>query len=422
VEESQESDESEPDDHVVRLDDLASPVFTPDVDQIRGLLATMGAEVVLDPDVLRTRAVAEVGLDDFGDRSYEPALAALVAAIDEWAELSVMGRFTMASQLVQLLTNRLLLTDLLTRHPEIHQIEVEAPIIIAGLPRTGTTHLHNLMAADPALRSLPYWESLEPIPRPAEDGHEPDPRIERTDQAVWFMDQALPRFPLMHEITTHHVHEEIQLLAIDFSTMFFETLAYVPAWRDRYLAHDQTASYRYLRTVLQALQHLRGGRRWVLKSPQHIEQFAVLNEVFPDATVVVTHRDPVNVVVSLATMIAYAARLSAEPVRPEVFGRYWADRVETMLRACVRDREVLPADRSIDVRFDEFMADDLAMIRRIYHLADQPLGAEAQGATAAYLAGHRRGRQGRIDYRAADVGLDPDELAARFAFYVDRFL
>ncbi len=160
----------------------------------------------------------------------------------------------------------------------------------------------------------------------------------------------------------------------------------------------------------------------MLKSPQHIEQFVALTEVFPDATVVVTHRDPVNVVVSLATMIAYTARMSADPVEPEVLGRYWADRVETMLRACVRDRSVLPADRSIDVRFDEFMADDLAMVRRIYALADQPFDQRAEQATSSYLAEHRRGREGRIDYQAEAVGLDVDDLRRRFAFYVDRFL
>jgi hypothetical protein len=410
-----------PPDAPQRIDDLDAPTFTPEVDEIRALLASMAPDRVPDPDALRARATAEVGLDDFGDRSYEAQLTVLVDALNDWSDLSAMGRTTMSAQLVGMLVNRLLLTDLLVRHPEIHDIEIVAPIVIAGLPRTGTTHLHNLMAADPALRSLPYWESLEPVPLPAERGIEPDPRLARTDQAVWFMDQALPLFPLMHEITTTHVHEEIQLLAIDFSTMYFETLAHVPAWRDHYLAHDQTGPYRYLKTVLQALQHLRGGRRWVLKSPQHIEQFGVLARVFPDATVVVTHRDPVNVVVSLATMITYSARLSAEPVRPEVFGRYWADRVETMLRACVRDRDLLPADQSIDVRFDEFMADDLAMVRRIYVRAGQPFDRGAEQATGEYLAGHRRGRQGRIDYQAEAVGLDPDELAQRFAFYVDRF-
>ncbi len=187
---------------VVRITDLAAPGFTPAVDEIRSLMASMADACVLAPDALHAQACAESGLEDFGDRSYEAPLAALVEAIDDWRALSPVGRVVVHTQLVQLLKNRLLLTDLLGRHPEIHEIEVVAPIVIAGLPRTGTTHLHNLMAADPALRSLPYWESLEPIPARAEIGVEPDPRLARTDQAVSFMNEAMPLFSLMHEIST----------------------------------------------------------------------------------------------------------------------------------------------------------------------------------------------------------------------------
>ena len=186
------------------------------------------------------------------------------------------------AQLLQWLKNRLLLTDLLTRHPEIHDIELLPPVVIAGLPRTGTTHLHNLLAAAPTFRTLPYWESVEPFPLPAEAGVEPDPRLGRGwTSAVQSMDMLMPHFALMHEMTTEHVHEEIQLLANDFSTMLMETLAHVPRWRDYYLAHDQTSHYEYLATQLKALQFLRGGRRWLLKSPQHLEQLPVLDAGLP---------------------------------------------------------------------------------------------------------------------------------------------
>lgn len=406
----------------VHIEDLAHPVFTPEVEEIRAAMATMATDCVLGTDALLERAQVESGLDDYGDRSFVEPLTVLVDALVETAGLSPSGVVSLHTQLVQLLRNRLLLTDLLARHPEIHEVEVSAPIVIAGLPRTGTTHLHNLLAADPALRYLPYWESIEPFPAPAEAGLESDPRIARTEQAVWFMDLAMPLFPLMHEITPWAAHEEIHLLAIDFSTMYFETMAHVPAWTEYYRAHDQTPHYRYLHTTLQALQFLTGDRRWVLKSPQHIEQFGPLADVFADATFVVTHRDPVDVVISMATMIAYTARMSADPVRPDLLGRYWADRIEQMLRACVRDRDLLPADQTIDVRFDEFMADDLAMVERIYGLADQPFDGAAHEAMARYLADHRRGRLGRIDYRPGDVGLDRDELRERLAFYVERFL
>jgi hypothetical protein len=226
----------------------------------------------------------------------------------------------------------------------------------------------------------------------------------------------------MHEMTSDHVHEEIQLLAIDFSTMFFETLAPVPTWAEYYRAHDQRPHYRYLRVVLQALTHLRGGDRWVLKSPQHLEQLPVLADVFPDATVVVTHRDPVTVTVSMATMVAYTSRMHAHPVDAVALGRSWADRIEAMLSACLRDRDVLGPERSLDVRFDDFMADELGTARRVLELAGHPVTPKADAAMRSYLATHQRGRLGRIEYRAADVGLDLDELRERFAPYTARFL
>src|SRR5207302_11071816 len=171
----------------------------------------------------------------------------------------------------------------------------------------------------------------------------------------------------------------------------FETMALIPSWRDHYMAHDQTPSYGYLKTVLRVLTWLRGGERWVLKSPQHLEQFGPLMATFPDATVIVTHRDPVSVTSSMATVIAYTARLNQATVDTGRIGRYWADRVEDLLRACAGDRELLPADQSIDVRFNEFMADDVAMVERIYELAGQPMTSEARSAMDAFMATHPRG-------------------------------
>jgi hypothetical protein len=404
------------------LTDLAEPQFGPEIAALRANMAAMARDLDFAPDAMRSRAASEIGFDDFGDGQYEAPFEVLADAIDRSEILSPVGRLMMHAQLLQLLRNRLLLADLLARHPEIDDIEIARPIIICGLPRTGTTHLHNLMAADPALRSLPYWESLEPIPLPAEVDADPDPRLARCEMGLQFVNQAMPHFKRMHEMTTWHVHEEIQLLAMDFSTMFFESVALLPPWRDYYMSHDQTPHYRYMKRVLKAVQFLRGGNRWVLKSPQHLEQFGPLLETFPDGTFVVTHREPVAVVTSMATMAAYSARMYHDPIDPELFGRYWADRLEAMLRDCVRDRGRLPTEQSIDVRFDEFMAGDIAMVRRIYDLADQAFTEDVEAVMVAYMAEHPQGRHGRIDYRAEDVGLDRSELERRFGFYADRFL
>jgi PAS domain-containing protein len=231
----------------------------------------------------------------------------------------------------------------------------------------------------------------------------------------------MPEFKRMHEMTVDHVHEEIQLLAVDISSMLFETIAPMPSWRDHYLARDQRPSYAYLKKTLQALQWLRGGSRWVLKSPQHIEQFPALVETFPDAVFVVTHRDPVSVTASMMTMLGYSARLGQDPVDTRAIGSYWADRLERMLRSCADHRDQLPAERTLDVRFDEFMADEMAMVHRIYRMAGQPVTDRSDAAMHAFMAEHPRGRHGGVRYDLAPFGVDRGALRSALGFYVDRF-
>ncbi len=159
----------------------------------------------------------------------------------------------------------------------------------------------------------------------------------------------------------------------------------------------------------------------MLKSPQHLEQFGPLMAVFPDATVVVTHRDPVSITASLATMVSYTARLNHRHVDPQAIGRYWADRLVDMLGSCVRDRDLLPAARSADVRFDEFMAGDIATVERIYRLAGQPMTPDARAAMDRFMAEHPRGRHGAIAYDLQQFGLDRAERRKALAFYIERF-
>ncbi len=407
----------------VRIDDLTEPRFTEEVRAILDFMDEAGSQLSLEPEGLMDASTAETGLEDFGAPDFGERLEVLCRAMRDEGGFNGAGVMQQHGFLSGLLKNRLLIEDLLQRHPEILEEQIAAPIIVCGLPRTGTTHLHNLMSADPALRSLPYWESLEPVlaereqPAPGT----PDPRKERTAMALSFLDAAMPYFNRMHEMTVEHTHEEIQLLAIDFSTMLFETTAPMPTWRDHYLARDQRSSYAYLLRVLKVLQWLRGGTRWVLKSPQHLEQFPALVETFPDATFVVTHRDPVSVTASMVTMLAYSARLTRDRVDVEAIGHYWADRLERMLRRCTEDRDVLPADQTIDVLFDEFMADDLAMVGRVYDLAGQPFDGRSRASMAAFMTEHPRGKFGTVQYDLGQFGLDTGERRAALACYTERF-
>jgi hypothetical protein len=408
--------------NVVRLEDLAEPRFSAEAQQILDMMAAMAPECALDANALHAKASADTGLNDFGPEDYRERLDVYLAAVREIGGLHAAGVVNFYGQLLQLLKNRLLLTDLLTRHPEIDDIELAPPVVIAGLPRTGTTHLHNLLAAPPTFRTMPYWESVEPFPLPQEAGVEPDPRRARMDVAVSVINTVMPHFALMHEMTTDHVHEEIQLLANDVSTMLFETLGEVPRWRDYYRTHDQTPHYECLARQLKAMQFLRGGRRWLLKSPQHLEQVPVLDRVFPGSIVVFTHRDPVPVALSMIAMITYSARMHRSPVPVEQIADSWIDRLEQMLTALVRDRDTIGPQRSIDMRFNDFMADEPGAAERAYALAGEPFTEEARTAVAGYLAGHQRGRLGNVETSYEMFGLAEDDLRSRFAPYVERFL
>jgi hypothetical protein len=408
--------------NVVRLEDLAEPRFSAEAQQILDVMAAMAPGCALDADALHAKASADTGLNDFGPEDYRERLDVYLAALREIGGLHAAGVVNFYGQLLQLLKNRLLLTDLLSRHPEIDDIELAPPVVIAGLPRTGTTHLHNLLAAPPTFRTMPYWESVEPFPLPQEAGVEPDPRRARMDVAVSVINTVMPHFALMHEMTTDHVHEEIQLLANDVSTMLFETLGEVPRWRDYYRTHDQTPHYECLARQLKAMQFLRGGRRWLLKSPQHLEQVPVLDRVFPGSIVVFTHRDPVPVALSMIAMITYSARMHRSPVPVEQIADSWIDRLDQMLTALVRDRDTIGPQRSIDMRFNDFMADEAGAAERVYALAGEPFTEEARTAVAGYLAGHQRGRLGNVETSYEMFGLTEDDLRSRFAPYVERFL
>jgi len=406
----------------IRIEDLASPELTPlqqNVIRAAGRMpVTLTEQAVLDTAMKRT------GLSDFGPDDFRERLRVWLASVEEDSDLGPVGRVGVFRDCVRYAANRLRLEDLLRRHPEILEVPIRRPIIIGGLPRSGTTHLLNGIAADARLRSLPYWESLEPIPDPAErpEPGQEDPRLVRCRESHVQQDALMPLLKNMHDMTPEHVHEEIEVQALDFSSYELEWIATVPRWRDYYLSHDQTPHYAYLRKALQALQWLRGPDRWVLKSPQHMEQLVPLLDTFPDATVVLTHRDPVSVIASAITMLAYGDRLRRKRVDPPAVAGYWIDRIERLLRACVRDRDHIPAEQGLDVPFHEFMGDPAGWIGRIYALAELEPTAEARTSLQAFLGANPRGKHGRILYDLeADFGLDPAKLRQRFDFYFERF-
>jgi len=256
----------------------------------------------------------------------------------------------------------------------------------------------------------------------------PDGRRRQCAQEWADLQRLLPLLAHMHEMSPDHVHEDLELQALDLTTYNIEWTARLPRWRDWYLSHDREPHYRFLRTALQALQWLdrRAGRppsRWLLKCPQHLENLRVLHSVFPDAVLVLTHRDPVDALQSAATMIAYGDRLRRTRVNPPGTAAYWLDRLEGMLQACVAQRDAWPAHRSLDLRFHDVVRDETAAMQAVYRVAAVDMTPSLRARLAQHL--RKRPAEGRPTMRydlLGDFGLDPCAARARFTPYIARFL
>lgn len=403
--------------HTIRVDDLRAPQLT-DVQKQALSLATQNP-VALTVDAVLETASRRTGLTDFGPSDFTKRLAVWLAEYSRSANRTALGGAMAFRMCARYATARLRLQDLFQKYPQIADEQIVAPIIVIGLPRSGTTHLLNALATDDRFQSLPLWESYEPV-RPTDSA---DQRYARALKEHEQGQILLPHQQAMHPMSPDHIHEEIELQGPDFSSYTFEWFASsAPTWRDYYLAHDQTPHYLYMKRALQAIQWQRQDqRRWILKSPQHLEQLGPLLAAFPDAVLVVTHRDPVSVLQSAATMVTYSARLHSKTVDPPAIFDYWADRIDNLLRSSVRDRHLLNDRPSIDIGFSDFMNDQLGIIEAVYRNAE--VDFEPQRTTAlAYLQSHRRGNSGHIAYDVrADFDADPQQLHDRFRFYTSAF-
>ncbi|MFV8244929.1 sulfotransferase family protein [Mycolicibacterium peregrinum] len=408
---------------VIEFDDLAAPRLTEAQRQI--LDYTESRAVDLDIATMLAEARMQAGVDDLDDTDvFSDRLAAHVAAIEADTGLTQLARMTLRARVVRLLRNRLSLTDLIKRYPEIESIPIEKPFIVVGMPRSGTTHLVNLVAADPRRRALPYWESQEPIPALGRgpDIYGVDPRYARVKAEHDALMASTPLVAAMHDRYPEAIEEEVEILDLDLASYVLEWHARVPDWRDYYLGLDQTRHYAYLKKVLQALTFLRGPRAWVLKSPQHCEQLGPLMATFPDATVAFTHRDPVAVIQSAITMMAYGDRMRRTSIDPDWLLDYWTDRVHRLLSACVRDRELVSADRSIDVAFHHLNGNELPLLEQLYARGGVELTSKARKRFEQYLDSNPRGKHGHIRYDLQrHFGVSAEDLRGRFDFYFDRF-
>lgn len=377
------------------------------------------SDVRFDEKELLEEARKAEGLQDFGPDEFREGLRVLIETIEK-NPFTEKGRYRNRQRLLRLLTTRLRIQEAFRRHPEIREREIRRPLFLTGLPRSGTSALFNLLAADPAARPLLLWESQFPDPAWGLAPGETDPRYLAVKAYTDQTREKNPEFTKIH-FASADTPEECVLVhayAFDGGQMGFEIM--MEPYASWLREHDLRPLYSYYADLLRLLDWQRPGERWLLKTPAHLWALDVLVETFPDCCIVWNHRDPVVCIASISSMthmiMGDQVDMSAAELGPRCLDYYVAS-----LEHGLEQRAALDPARFADVDYGALVADNLGAARAIYEHFGLPLGAETRQALEAHASSHPQGKHGRHEYDIADFGMSPDEVRARFADYIERF-
>lgn len=379
---------------------------------------------MLELDRLVEAAVGATGLADLGGDSWREGAQRLVDDLNAGAALHEIGSVIASSEIVEYLSSRLRIVEWVGRHPEITRRTIRPPIVILGQPRTGTTILFGVLAQDPGNRLPLTWEVDRPWPPPRSDTYDADARITEVQARLEGTELLIPGFATMHEMGARLGQECVRITGGEFRSMIFPTQYRIPAYQ-RWLLHeaDMAPAYRYHRLFLQYLDAGHPGRRWVLKSPAHLWALDALMAEYPETLVIHTHRDPLRVVCSLASLTDLLRRLASDSASiASAAAGWWEDVADGLDRAVAARRNgTVPPHQAVDVYFADFLADPLGVVGQIYDRLGIELTAETENAMRAYLAGNPQEKRGGHDYRFADTGLDAGVVRERTAAYREYF-
>lgn len=387
--------------------------------------------ITLDAAALQSAAMdAAGGLHDFGDDSFRPGLEQLCNALNHEARLSDIGVGALQQKIVAQLANRLRMEAHIRQHPEILDEVIAAPLIIVGLPRTGTTKLHRLLSRDPRFWWMAFWESQMPVPLPGETPQDPTPRRQQGQAIVDMMTGAMPDLAAIHPMANDEADEEFMLMEHSFLSDF-NAYAHVPSYMQWLSLQDERPAYALLRRMLQFLQWQKRQRgieaqRWVLKAPHHLHRMALLLDAFPDAQLVQTHRDPATSIPSIASFIHTLHRIYSTQSDPSVVGADWCARMHGGLYATMQLRQQPPhRHRFLDVAFEDTVARPLQVVERIYDFIGWTLDDATRASMATWLEEDNREHArnaGAHRYSPEAFGFTTDGLRDRFADYIGRHI
>ena len=377
----------------------------------------------LNPEKLLRRAQQKVGLSDLGYEFSHEGFDILHEAYETEARLSLTGRLMTRHQSVRLLCHRLRIEEALKRNPGVATLPVTRPVFITGLPRSGTTLLHRLLAQDPAHRAPLSWELFYPVPAPTREWIMGDTRIAKVDIMLRGFNRITPDLRIAHEVGTRLPEECITIFNHTFLSFVFTFSHHVPSYRAWLERQDLTPAYAFHRFFQQYLQSGWTAERWVLKAPAHLFGLSALLAVYPDAHIIQTHRDPLAVAPSFASFTVAMRRALSSVVEPVAVAReqaqLWARAVDHAIR--FRDSEPRSSAQFCDVAYRDLIDDPMGTVRRIYGQFHLPLTETAQSAMRHFLMRDGSRRRTPHAYALEEFGLNRREEERRYAFYCQRF-
>ncbi|MFT3930182.1 MAG: sulfotransferase [Spongiibacteraceae bacterium] len=361
------------------------------------------------------------GLTNLGDDSILGPLNILVDSLNKEAKLNARGEKSVEGMLIGTLANRLRVEDYLSKHPELLQRPVEKPMFVFGLPRTGTTLVINLLSVDPARRSFLRWEAFDSVPPPKKEELHAGPRY---DKAKAQLDMALKMAP--HISAIHHEDAdsptECQFsMNASFCAEVYDSQFDIPSYH-QWLMHDADylPAFRYQKRLLQLLQAETGGR-WTLKNPWHPLFLDALTTVYPDAQLVMTHRDPVDVVGSACSLLKAVRPMFSDDVNLKAIGEVLLDTFDIMIERTLAYKAKHGWDSIYDLQYADVMKDPIGAIKNVYKHFDEPFTKEAETAMNAFMASNQQGKHGKHTYSLADYSLTKEQIRERYKDYCDRF-
>ena len=371
----------------------------------------------LEVEKLLRKAQRKTGLSDFGEWPLREPLAYLVEDYNTEANLTMMGRFFAKMDLLRLLTNRLQLVDDRRKYPQIGEEKIVKPIFITGLPRSGTTLLHNLIASDKNIRVPMYWEILYPSPPPKEETFLTDPRIKRTAGELKWLDRLQPEFKKIHMVGAEYSEECIAFTSYSFQSLVFMLTHYLPQYEQWYRQQDMLEAYKFHYYFLQQLQWGFSAKRWVLKAPIHMNYLDKIFDVYPDAQIVMMHRDPLKVVPSISSNTYHLQKTFAHDADAVRVGKTELERWSVGYHHANEVRKQFP-DRFYDVNFADVTSQPLDTARKLYEHLGLDFSTQTESGMKEFLLNNPRNKHGVHSYTLEQFGFTEDQIMSSFPDYL----